>query len=118
MSAYERLADLLVEIVGRLVTAGLSDGRKFPLPITQEALAETLGLSIVHLNRTLQQLRREKIIELKAGQAVLLKPEALAATARCEPRWPSPVRSGAASAMPNAPETSFAAGYLNASRST
>jgi DNA-binding GntR family transcriptional regulator len=43
-----------------------------PLPLTQEVIADALGLSIVHLNRTLQQLRREGLVEVKGGAARLL----------------------------------------------
>jgi CRP-like cAMP-binding protein len=86
MSAYERLAHLLLELAGRLQAAGLSEGRHFPLPLTQEMLAETLGLSIVHVNRTLQQLRRDRLIELRSGVAVLLQPQALAQIAGCDAR--------------------------------
>jgi len=47
------------------------------MPLTQEILADSLGLSIVHLNRTLQQLRREGLIAFKSGVMHLLKPEEL-----------------------------------------
>ena len=47
------------------------------MPLTQEMLADALGLSIVHLNRTLQQLRREGLISFKGGLMQLLKPDAL-----------------------------------------
>jgi CRP-like cAMP-binding protein len=77
-TAYERVAHLLLELHGRLTTAGLATGPSFPMPLTQETLADALGLSVVHVNRILQQLRREKLVELRAGRAVLLHPELLA----------------------------------------
>jgi DNA-binding transcriptional regulator YhcF (GntR family) len=43
----------------------------FRLPVTQEMFADALGLSIVHINRTLQQLRKEGLISLKAGTVTL-----------------------------------------------
>jgi DNA-binding transcriptional regulator LsrR (DeoR family) len=43
----------------------------FRLPLTQEVFADALGLSIVHINRTLQQLRRAGRITLKAGTVTL-----------------------------------------------
>jgi len=61
-SAYERTADLLLELYERLAAAGLTQGRSMPMPLTQEVLADCLGLSIVHLNRMLQQLRRKGLI--------------------------------------------------------
>ena len=41
--------------------------RRKELKISQEKLAETLGLSAVHVNRTLQELRREKLITFEGG---------------------------------------------------
>jgi len=71
-TAYERVAHFLLEIDDRLAAVGLSDRRRFPLPLTQEILADALGLSVVHVNRTLQQLRRDGLIEWRSGQASLL----------------------------------------------
>ena len=47
---------------------GLATGLSFDLPITQNHLAEANGLSLVHLNRTLQEMRREELIELSDKQ--------------------------------------------------
>jgi CRP-like cAMP-binding protein len=80
-TAYERVAHCLLELQRRLEIVGLGDSQRFPLPLTQEILADALGLSIVHVNRTLQQLRRERLIELRSGVAILLQPEMLAAIA-------------------------------------
>ena len=84
-TAYERVAHFLLELQRRLEQAGLSDGQRFPLPLTQEILADALGLSIVHVNRTLQQLRRERLIELRSGVAILLQPDHLASIADYRP---------------------------------
>ena len=70
-TALERTAHLLLELRWRLSTAGLSGERRFPLPLTQEMLADALGLSVVHANRTLQALRRDRLLELRAGYAQL-----------------------------------------------
>jgi len=48
------------------------------MPPTQEAMSDVLGLSVVHLNRTLQQLRRERLVEVRCGRVTLLRPRALA----------------------------------------
>jgi len=84
-TAYERVAHCLLELQGRLEIAGLGDAQRFPLPLTQEVLADALGLSIVHVNRTLQQLRREGLIELRSGVAILLQRELLADIADFRP---------------------------------
>ncbi len=51
------------------------------MPLTQEIIADAMGLSVVHLNRTLQQLRREGLIEFRNGTVRILKPAQLAAIA-------------------------------------
>jgi CRP-like cAMP-binding protein len=84
-TAYERVAHLLVELNDRLQTVGLSDGRVFEVPLTQEVMADTLGLSVVHINRTLQQLRRERMIVFEAGRIDLLFPDLMAAAADYSP---------------------------------
>ncbi len=67
-SPLERLAHLFVELYYRLKAVGLATGLSFDLPITQNHLAEANGLSLVHLNRTLQEMRREELIELSDRQ--------------------------------------------------
>jgi CRP-like cAMP-binding protein len=52
-SAYERAAHLMCEIFIRFKALGLTNGKSFDLPITQAELADALGLSTVHVNRTL-----------------------------------------------------------------
>ena len=78
LTAFERVAHFLLELQQRLETAGLGDRQRFPLPLTQEIMADALGLSIVHVNRTLQQLRRAGMIELRSGVAILLQPDSMA----------------------------------------
>lgn len=84
-TAYERMAHFLLETRDRLALVGLGDQLRFPLPLIQETLADALGLSIVHINRTLQQLRRDGLIELRASTAMLRRPEQLTATADYRP---------------------------------
>lgn len=71
LSAYERMADLLLELWERLKLAGIASASRFPVPLTQDLLADTLGLTSVHVNRTLQTLRREGVLTLGAGMATL-----------------------------------------------
>jgi CRP-like cAMP-binding protein len=71
-TAYERAAHLLLELHERAEQIGFADGGRFPLPLTQEMLADALGLSVVHVNRVLQQLKRDRLIELHGGYARLL----------------------------------------------
>lgn len=68
-SARERLAHLLCELHARLDAVGAANdganGRSFAMPLTQEEIADVLGLTAVHVNRTLQGLRSDGLILLK-----------------------------------------------------
>ncbi|HEX4160388.1 MAG TPA: Crp/Fnr family transcriptional regulator [Rhizomicrobium sp.] len=76
-TAYERTAHFILEIHERLGLVGLAGETSVAIPLTQEIMADALGLSVVHLNRTLQQLRRTQLIEFKGGLVRLLEPERL-----------------------------------------
>jgi len=84
-TAFERTAHLLLELNWRTALIGRADERGFNMPLTQEVLADFLGLSIVHVNRTLQQLRRERLIEMSGPQVVLLDAAQLTAIADYQP---------------------------------
>jgi CRP-like cAMP-binding protein len=63
-SAPERLAHLFCELLVRLRAVGLTDGDSYALPITQVDLADTTGLTPVHVNRSLRDMRQQGLIEL------------------------------------------------------
>jgi len=84
-TAYERTAHLMLELHWRSTLIGQADDRSFTLPLTQEVLADVLGLSIVHVNRTLQHLRRDHLIEVTGPRVVLLDPAALTIIADFQP---------------------------------
>lgn len=73
MTAAERVKDWMLEMGQRLAAAGFGDGRNFPLPITQEMLADSLGLTAVHVNRTLQGLRADRVLQWRDGKVSLLQ---------------------------------------------
>ena len=77
-TAYERVGHLFLELQERTFAVGLGDNGRFPLPLTQEVLSDVLGLSVVHVNRVLQQLKRERLIELHGGRAKILDAALLA----------------------------------------
>lgn len=62
--AAMRLAHLLCELFTRSFIIGKTEGNSMHFPLTQVALSESLGLSPVHLNRSLQLLRQRKLITL------------------------------------------------------
>ncbi len=66
-SARGRIAHLLCELLVRSRAMGLTTDRSYELPITQAELGDALGLSTVHVNRVLQELRSEKLIVLRSG---------------------------------------------------
>jgi CRP-like cAMP-binding protein len=84
LTAKERVLNMLLELHDRLDAVGMVKDHTFRMPITQEMFADALGLSIVHINRTLQQLRREGLIVLKAGSLTLQHRDRLALAA-CYP---------------------------------
>jgi len=68
-SAHERIAHLICEVFLRSRALGLADEQTFALPITQAELGDATGLSTVHVNRVLQDLRRDELVSWR-GQAI------------------------------------------------
>lgn len=75
--ALERIAHLFCELQVRLQVVGLATEDRYELPITQIDLADTTGLSSVHVNRTLQELRRRGLITLAGRALTILDPAEL-----------------------------------------
>jgi len=70
-SAVVRLAHLLSEIATRLRRKGLAAEDRFELPMTQLDIADALGLTPVHINRVVQELRRAGLLELRKHSVFL-----------------------------------------------
>jgi CRP-like cAMP-binding protein len=85
LTAVERTVHLLLELHNRMLINGMAAGNSFHLPITQAQLADALGLSLMHVNRTLKTLRRQALIRLESGAVTLLQPERLALLASGDP---------------------------------
>jgi CRP-like cAMP-binding protein len=66
-SAHGRIAHLLCELFVRLMTVGMAEGTSFRWPITQAEVGDALGLSNVHVNRVLQDMRADGLISLAGG---------------------------------------------------
>jgi CRP-like cAMP-binding protein len=75
--AHERMAHLFCEIMVRARAAGLTQGGTCELPITQEDLADALGMSVVHVNRTLMLLRATGAVEFRGGKLTVMDWEQL-----------------------------------------
>lgn len=86
-SAYARVANLMCETVLRHRAAGLAQGDRIHFPITQQHLSDALGLSAVHTNRVLQQLRGQGLISFQGGELVVLDWPGLQAAGEFEPAY-------------------------------
>lgn len=82
LDAVGRVAHFLCETNARLLSAGLSDGRRFALALTQADIAEICGLTTVHVNRVMRQLRVEGLCVFRASLVDILDPPSLAARAQ------------------------------------
>jgi CRP-like cAMP-binding protein len=83
--AVEHLAHLFCEAFVRLAAVGQVDGNHCRLPLTQEQLADALGLSSVHANRSLQELRDADLVRFDGGQLTMLNWERLRERAEFDP---------------------------------
>ncbi len=95
-SAVQRIGHLLCELHFRLgVVGGLRAENEYELPLTQSELGEALGLSTVHVNRTLQVLRRERLVETRGRLVLLPDPQALARSCGFDPAYLRPASKAA-----------------------
>ncbi|WP_027136256.1 Crp/Fnr family transcriptional regulator [Geminicoccus roseus] len=86
-TAFERVAHLLCELFLRLRSVGMTEGTSCDFPVTQVDLADATGLSAVHLNRTLQELRGADLIVLRGKLLTIPDLEALQAAALFSPNY-------------------------------
>ena len=83
-TAMERLAYLLLTLFQRAEEVKLTKGNSIQFPFTQQHVADTLGLSLVHTNKTLQRLNATKAMRWKGRRFEILDREALAKLASYE----------------------------------
>ena len=69
-NALERTAHLLLELGARLKLVGLGTKEGYACPINQYMLADALGLTAVHINRIMRQLREEGLLTFRSGQVI------------------------------------------------
>ncbi len=86
-SAISRMAHLFCELLVRLEIVGMTNGNSYDFPLTQVELGESLGLTSVHVNRTLQELRRLGLIEVENRRVNILDVEALKGVAEFDPAY-------------------------------
>lgn len=70
--APSRLAHVMAELCQRLQVIGMTDGSSFDMPLTQEQIADALGITSIHANRVIKQLRTDGVIDIHRGRVSIL----------------------------------------------
>jgi CRP/FNR family transcriptional regulator len=83
-SARERIAFMVFELFHRLRLRGLNKGYSIQFPLMQEDIADTLGLTAIHVNRTLHALKNEGLLEIHKHELTILDYDALSCLAGSE----------------------------------
>lgn len=86
-SAHERLAHILLELQQRLELVGEASANSFTLPLTQEHLADVLGLTSIHVNRVMRRLKEDGLVAADVRTIRLLDRERLTRIADFDPRY-------------------------------
>lgn len=87
MTAYERVCHLVLEIFYRQSESGrVGYNGAVDFPITQTIMADSLGLSVVHVNRQIMQLRREGLVTLNRRSLIVHDQAALQKISEYRPR--------------------------------
>jgi CRP-like cAMP-binding protein len=85
--AAQRLAHLLCELQVRLEVVGLAEPTGYPLALTQNDLANCLGLTAVHVNRVLRELRERSLVTVRGGHVTVADPAGLRELAEFSPDY-------------------------------
>ncbi|MGQ7792833.1 Crp/Fnr family transcriptional regulator [Faunimonas sp. B44] len=86
-TAIQRVAHVICEMAMRCRAVGLADERSFVLPVTQTELGDALGLSTVHVNRVLRELREADLAVMRTGTVTVLDWEGLRQMAEFDPGY-------------------------------
>src|SRR5690348_2263233 len=86
-SAISRMAHLFCELYVRLDVVGRTRDNGYEFPLTQRELSECLGLTVVHANRTLQELRRRGLVELENRHLKIVDRRGLEGLAEFDPAY-------------------------------
>ena len=86
-TASQRMANLFCELHVRMGVVGLARGDEYDLPVTQATLAEALGLTPVHVNRTLKELREAGLLSFRSGRVKLIDRAGLVRAAEFDPSY-------------------------------
>ncbi|MDX2274107.1 MAG: helix-turn-helix domain-containing protein [Hyphomonadaceae bacterium] len=75
--AVARIARLVLDLEALMRSRSLATSDTFDLPLRQEDIADALGLTTAHVNRTMAQLRSSKTLEITGGMATIMDREEL-----------------------------------------
>ena len=81
VSAYERVAGMMLDLLVRCRQAGIADNNVIHCPLTQEQIGDMLGLTNVHVNRMLRQLNDEGVLEGMHTQFAIIDEDRLSSLA-------------------------------------
>ena len=85
--AYARMAHLFCELITRLDVVGLAPERSCPLPMTQPELADALGITPIHVNRTLRDLKAAELVTLRGRRLTVHDWDGLKTAAEFDPTY-------------------------------
>lgn len=86
-TSFERMAHLMCELHHRLSAVGLCVGESCDFPLTQIDLADAAGMTSVHANRVIQELRAHGLIRLEGRRLTILDLDALESAAMFDPNY-------------------------------
>ncbi|AMK25474.1 Crp/Fnr family transcriptional regulator (plasmid) [Sphingobium sp. SJ10-10] len=87
LDAIARIAHFFCEIEAKLRAVGLSDGREFTFPLTQADLGEACGMTPVHINRMLRELRERKLLQMRRSRITIFDLAALRQLSDYDPSY-------------------------------
>lgn len=93
-TALERVAHFLLELLTRLQSVGLAQDQSYKIPLTQELIADVLGLSIPHVNRVLRRLREDQLVVVEDQRVTIKDVDSLSELADFEPGYLSRFSGG------------------------
>jgi CRP-like cAMP-binding protein len=85
--ATSRLAHIVVELRARLRVIGRGKGNRVEMPLTQEQIGEAMGITPIHANRIIKQLREEGVLEFRRGYVSVLDEGKLQELAHFDDRY-------------------------------
>jgi len=85
--AMGRIAHLFCELYLKLQAVGLASDHRYNLPLTQADIGDALGITVVHVNRTLQEMRARELISLQGRSLHILDWQGLEAVGEFDPNY-------------------------------